>query len=68
MRTEQQQALLQGSMRQMMPGMDNQQQMMRMQQAYGMQMNGDLRKNAMTNNRGGFQPYVFPHDRPRRQA
>ena len=42
----------------MMPGMDNQ-QMMRMQQVYGMQMNGDLRKNAM-NNRGAYnQPYVL---------
>lgn len=43
----------------MMPGsLNEQQQMLRMQQAYGMQMNGDLRKNAM-NNRGGFnQAYV----------
>ena len=45
-------------MRQVMPGNLNDQQMMRMQQAYGMQMNGDLRKNAM-NNRGGFNPYVY---------
>lgn len=46
-------------MRPMMPGsLNEQQQMLRMQQAYGMQMNGDLRKNAM-NNRGGFnQAYV----------
>lgn len=47
-------------MRQMMPGGLDGQQMMRMQHAaaYGMQMNGDLRKNAI-NNRGGFnQPYV----------
>lgn len=48
-------------MRPMMPGsLNEQQQMLRMQQAYGMHMNGDLRKNAM-NNRGGFsQAYVLP--------
>ena len=41
-----------------MPGnLNDQQQMMRMQ-AYNMQMNGDLRKNAM-NNRGAFNPYVY---------
>ena len=56
MRTEQQQALLQNGMRQMVPNL-SEQQMMRMQQMYGMGMNGDLRKNAM-NNRGGFQQYV----------
>ena len=37
----------------MLPGSMNDQQMMRIQQAYGMQMGGDLRKNAM-NNRGAF--------------
>lgn len=48
-------------MRQVMPGnLNDPQQMMRMQQAYGMQMNGDLRKNAMNNQRG-FNPYVHAH-------